>query len=113
MTGAAPRPVRFADLGLRLASGLVLAAIALLDLWAGGAWAAGFLAVVLVLMLWEYHRMVTGSEALAAPSLVVPAVAGVVSLVATAIWGPPIGLPCLVVGGGRWWRWRGGPGRGG
>ena len=98
MTGAAPRPVRFADLGLRLASGLVLAAIALLDLWAGGAWAAGFLAVVLVLMLWEYHRMVTGSDALAAPGLVVPAVAGVVSLVATAIWGPPVGLPCLVVG---------------
>ena len=26
-----------------------------------------------------------------------PAVAGVASLVATAIWGPPIGLPCLVV----------------
>ena len=42
MTGAAPRPVRFADLGLRLASGLVLAAIALVDLWAGGAWAAAF-----------------------------------------------------------------------
>ena len=36
----APRPVRFADLGLRLASGLVLAAIALVELWAGGAWAA-------------------------------------------------------------------------
>ena len=97
MTGAAPRPVRFADLGLRLASGLVLAAIALLQLWAGGAWAAAFLALVLVLMLWEYHRMVTGSDAIAAPSLVVPAVAGVLSLVATAIWGPPIGLPCLVV----------------
>ena len=111
--GAAPRPVRFADLGLRLASGLVLAAIALLDLWAGGAWAAGFLALVLVLMLWEYHRMVTGSEALAAPSLVVPAVAGVVSLVATAIWGPPIGLPCLVVGGDPGGAGRAAAGRGG
>jgi phosphatidate cytidylyltransferase len=100
MTGAAPRPVRFADLGLRLASGLALAAIALVQLWAGGAWAAGFLALVLVLMLWEYHRMVTGSEALAAPGLVVPAVAGVVALVATAVWGPPVGLACLAAGAG-------------
>ncbi len=100
MSGAAPRTVRFADLGLRLASGLVLAAIALVQLWAGGAWAAGFLALALVLMLWEYHRMVTGSEAIAAPSLIVPAAAGVVSLVATAVWGPPIGLPCLVVAAG-------------
>ncbi len=71
MTDATPRPVRFADLGLRLASGLVLAAIALADLWAGGAWAAAFLIVVLALMLWEYHRMVTGSEAPTAPALVV------------------------------------------
>jgi phosphatidate cytidylyltransferase len=100
MTTAAPRPVRFADLGLRLASGVVLAAIALLDLWAGGAWAAGFLAVVLVLMLWEYHRMVTGSEALLAPGLAVPAAAGVVALAATAIWGTPVGLACLAVGAG-------------
>jgi phosphatidate cytidylyltransferase len=98
MTEAGPRPVRFADLGLRLASGLVLAAIALVQLWAGGAWAAAFLSLVLVLMLWEYHRMVTGSEAIATPGLVVPAVAGVLALIATAIWGPPIGLPCLVVG---------------
>jgi phosphatidate cytidylyltransferase len=100
MTGAAPRPVRFADLGLRLASGLVLAAIALLQLWAGGGWAAGFLALVLVLMLWEYHRMVTGSGEIAVASLLVPCVAGVLSLVATAVWGPPVGLPCLVVAAG-------------
>ena len=37
---APPRPVRFADLGLRVASGLVLAVVAFLDIWAGGAWAA-------------------------------------------------------------------------
>ena len=92
MKEARPRPVRFADLGLRLASGLVLAAIALIDLWAGGAWAAAFLAVVLVLMLWEYHRMVTRSDAIVTPALAVAAVAGVVALAATAIWGTPTGL---------------------
>jgi phosphatidate cytidylyltransferase len=98
MTDAEARPVRFADLGRRLASGLVLAAIALLDLWAGGAWVAGFLIVVLALMLWEYHRMVTGSALLSAPALLVPVAAGAAALVATAIGGPPRGLPVLGVG---------------
>ena len=98
MTDAKPRPVRFADLGLRLASGLALAAIALLDLWAGGAWAAGFLAIVLVLMLWEYHRMVTGSDAVLAPALVAPAVCGVAALAATAGRGTPTGLGVLAAG---------------
>jgi phosphatidate cytidylyltransferase len=112
MTDAQPRPVRFADLGLRLASGLVLAVIALLQLWAGGVWAAGFLIVVLALMLWEYHRMVTGSDAVLAPALVVAVVAGTAALVATAAWGPPKGLPVLAVGAllvvavsGRWRGW--------
>ena len=98
MTGAPPRTVRFADLGLRLASGLVLAAVALLNVWAGGAWAAGFVAIVLVLMLWEYHRMVTGSEQLTAPGLLAAALAGVAAIVATAVWGTPTGLATLAVG---------------
>jgi phosphatidate cytidylyltransferase len=90
--------VRFADLGLRLASGLALAAIALLNLWAGGGWAAGLLALALVLMLWEYHRMVTGADGRRSPSLIVPSVAGVAALVATAVWGAPAGLAVLVPG---------------
>lgn len=98
MNDAPPRPVRFADLGKRLASGIALAIIALLQLWAGGAWAAGFLIVVLALMLWEYHRMVTGDGAAVAPGLVVAVVAGSAALVATAAWGPPKGLPVLAVG---------------
>jgi phosphatidate cytidylyltransferase len=98
MTAAPPRTVRFADLGLRLASGLALAAVALADLWAGGAWAASFVSVVLVLMLWEYHRMVTGSDGLTAPGLLVAGVAGVAAIVATEIWGTPTGLATLAVG---------------
>jgi phosphatidate cytidylyltransferase len=98
MSEVPPRPVRFADLGLRVASGLVLAVLALLNLWAGGAWAAAFVALALVLMLWEYHRMVTGSERVAEPSLIVACLAGVAAIVATAAWGTPTGLLTLAVG---------------
>jgi phosphatidate cytidylyltransferase len=98
MTSAAPRRVRFADLGSRAASGLALAAVAFLDIWAGGAWAVGFIALLLVLMLWELHRMVTGDGRPAAPGLVAAGVAGVVALVATAIWGAPTGIGVLAVG---------------
>lgn len=94
----APRPVRFADLGLRLASGVALAIIALLNLWAGGAWAAGFLAIGLVLMIWEYHRMVTGSDDLNTPSLIITVAAALVALLATAIWGAPTGVVLLLLG---------------
>jgi phosphatidate cytidylyltransferase len=98
MTDAPPRPVRFADLGRRLASGIVLAIIAILNVWAGGAWAAVFLSLVLALMLWEYHRMLTGSDAIVTPALVVPAIAGIVALAATAARGTPTGLACLAIG---------------
>ena len=43
MTASGPRPVRFADLGLRLASGLVLAAIALRQRLGGRRLGDGFL----------------------------------------------------------------------
>jgi phosphatidate cytidylyltransferase len=98
MSDAPPRPVRFADLGLRVASGLVLAVLALLNLWAGGAWATAFIGLALVLMLWEYHRMVTGSQGLSGVSLVVPCLAGVVAVIATSRWGTPTGLLTLAAG---------------
>jgi phosphatidate cytidylyltransferase len=98
MTDVPPRPVRFADLGLRLASGIALALFALLNLWAGGAWAAGFLALGLVLMVWEFHRMVTGWNDLKTLSLLVPCTAAVIALVATALWGAPVGVGMLLAG---------------
>jgi phosphatidate cytidylyltransferase len=98
VTSAPPRPVRFADLGLRLASGAVLAAIAFAGIWAGGAWAAAFIALVLVLMLWEYHRMVTGDGRPAAPGFLVAAVAGVLAMAATAAWGATSGIAVLAAG---------------
>jgi phosphatidate cytidylyltransferase len=99
MSQAAPRPVRFADLGRRLGSGLVLAAIALANLWAGGVWAAALVALVLGLMLWEYHRMVTGDGRPAAPALVVLAVAGTAAVAAASLAGPPAAFACLALGG--------------
>lgn len=98
MRDAPPRPVRFADLGLRVASGLVLAVLALLNLWAGGAWAVAFISLALVLMFWEYHRMVTGSQVLSHPSLIVPAAAGVAALVVTHYVSTPTGLLTLAAG---------------
>lgn len=98
MSEVPSRPVRFADLGLRVASGLVLAALAFLNLWAGGGWAVAFISLAFVLMFWEYHRMVTGSQALSAASLVVPCVAGVLALVATGRWGTPTGLATVAAG---------------
>jgi phosphatidate cytidylyltransferase len=98
MSAAPPRPVRFADLGLRVASGLALAALALLNLWAGGGWAAGFVCAMLVLMLWEFHRMVTGSDSRTAPGLLAAAASGAAAILATAGWGTPTGLAVLAVG---------------
>lgn len=59
MRDAPPKPVRFGDLGLRLVSGLALAAIAFIDLWMGGLWSAVLLATLLIIMLWELDRMVS------------------------------------------------------
>ena len=95
MTAAGPRSARFADLGLRVVSGLVLAVLAFANVWAGGAWAAAFLSLALVLMLWEYHRMVTGDGRAFAPALVAAAVAGTAALVATAGWSAGHGLVWL------------------
>jgi phosphatidate cytidylyltransferase len=99
MTAAGPRPIRFADLGSRIVSGLVLAAIAFLNVWAGGVWAAAFVIVALVLMLWEYHRMVTGSGSRTTASFLVPAAAAVLAIAVTAGWGAGPGLAALAAGG--------------
>ena len=98
MTSAPPRPVRFADLGLRVASGLALAVIAFVDIWAGGAWAAAFIALLLVLMLWEFHRMVTGDGRVAAPGFLAAAIPGLLAIVVTAIWGTGAGIGTLAAG---------------
>ena len=112
MTAGGPRSTRFGDLGLRVVSGLILAAIAFANVWAGGAWATAFLSLMLVLMLWEYHRMVTGDARPLAPALIVAAVAGIVALIATSGWSAGHGMVwlaagtfCVALAGRRWSAW--------
>jgi phosphatidate cytidylyltransferase len=71
MIEARSRPGRFGDLGLRAVSGLVLGGICLLCAIVGG-FAATLLALLLLwILLWEYHRIVTGSKRLASAALIV------------------------------------------
>jgi phosphatidate cytidylyltransferase len=54
---AAPRPSTWADLSIRLGSGLVLAAAGLALIWLGGWWFAGLAVAVTGLMTWELAAM--------------------------------------------------------
>jgi phosphatidate cytidylyltransferase len=104
MNTGAPGARRFADLGPRIASALVLAAIALLDLWLGGGWLVALAAIAAALMLWELHRMVTrasGASGLASPlvGLAVLGAAGAGTVIATAVWGLGAGIAVMLLGG--------------
>jgi phosphatidate cytidylyltransferase len=113
MTHARAREGRFGDLGLRVVSAVVLAAVVMVDLWLGGVWVAALAALAAVLMLWELHRMATGDGRALAPTVVVMALASVVAIFATGAAGPAWGGLALVAGAAavaasagareRWW----------
>jgi phosphatidate cytidylyltransferase len=98
MTDAPPKRIRFGDLGVRLASGVILAALVLVDLWLGGLWVVVLAAVATVLMFWEYHRLVTSSESLTEPRLLVMGAAGVAAIALTAASGLAAGAMALALG---------------
>lgn len=98
MTDAAPKPVKFADLGLRLLSGLALAGIALGDIWLGGWWLGGLAAVAAALMLWELHRIVTGDPRRGAPALLAMGLAGAGAVLVAAVWGLPAAASVVFAG---------------
>lgn len=100
MKPAPPKPIRFADLGPRLLSSLGLAAIAFIDVWLGGTWVVILVALALVLMLWEWHRMVTGDARVRAPGFVVLGIAGAAGVTATAVLGLWAGALCVGLGAG-------------
>lgn len=56
----APEPQKggFGDLGVRVASGLALAAMAMTFFYLGGSWTSGMLAVAAALMMWEFRGLV-------------------------------------------------------
>ena len=99
MSDPAPRSIRFADLGPRVASGAAIAAVALGLTAAGLAPAALLAGVALVLMLWEFHAMVTADRRRVAPALAALAIAGAAAVAATATAGAAPGIACLAVGG--------------
>ena len=75
MTGTGPKPGRFGDLGIRAVSGVVLGALCLFCVMIGGIPAMLLAAVLLVLLFWEYHRIITGNPRFATLPLLVAAFA--------------------------------------
>jgi phosphatidate cytidylyltransferase len=93
-----PRQGRFGDLGLRILSAAVLAALVMIDLWLGGFWVAALAALAAVLMLWELHRMATGNGRALAPALVLMAAAATAAVFVTGAAGPAWGALVLAAG---------------
>ncbi len=98
MTGAPSKPVRFGDLGLRLLSGLVMAALALLDIWLGGYWLGVLAALAAGIMIWELHAMVTGDRRIAVPALLAVGLAGAGAVLVTMIWGIDAAAAAVLAG---------------
>ena len=98
MTDTKPKPVRFGDLGVRLASGLAILVVALAGVWLGGLWALVLGVCLLLLLLWELHRMVTGDPRLAAPAMLVLGCSAVAAAIATYAGRSELGL-LLLLGG--------------
>ncbi len=93
-----PRAVRFGDLGVRLASGLALVAVAALDLWLGGIWVALMAALVLAAIMWELRRMVIGTGTLVSAGMATLLIAAAGAALLTHLIGPAAGLACLLAG---------------
>ena len=94
---ASPRGGSGLNWGVRLASGLLMAALALAAMVGGGAWFAAFIAVVTVAGLREWHRMVAGAGY--AVYLAIGAVALVAALTASVtVPSLPTGAPYLILG---------------
>lgn len=71
MTERPAKPVRFGDLGSRLSSAVAMASVSFFCIWMGQIWSAVLVAFLIVMMQWEYRRIVTGDGTLAAPALLV------------------------------------------
>jgi phosphatidate cytidylyltransferase len=87
---------KWADLGPRLVSGFILAAVGLAAIWAGGAWFACLAVVAATVMTWELARMHTPSDHVG--PLALAAAAFFVLLLALQIAPPAALLPLTVPG---------------
>jgi phosphatidate cytidylyltransferase len=76
----APVSGRFADLGPRVLSAVLLAGVGGGAVWLGGAWFTGFVALAVTLMLWEMLRMLAPGMAGAAIIMLAVAAGAMVAL---------------------------------
>lgn len=97
MTRGQSKPGRFGDLGIRAVSGLILGGISLACAVLGGLFATLFAAALLWLLLWEFHRIVTGSARLRDPVLVILQVGGVLGIIFAGIGEIPVGFIVFTV----------------
>lgn len=90
MTPAAPSNLR-----ARLISGAVMAAIALADIWLGGWWFAGMVALIGVVVAWEWGRIVRdgGIDAI----FLFQAIGVLGAVVLTAFGAAGLGAICIIV----------------
>lgn len=102
---AAGRSARWADLGPRLISGLVMAGGGLVLIWAGGWWFAGLAIAAAGLMVWELAAMLAAPPGRAMPARGLGLLAGaglLAALVLAQVW------PGQGGGVGYWgWGWGG------
>ena len=84
-TGASPAPSGggLADLGLRAASAIVMVALALGSLWAGGAWFTLFWALAGFAVYWEWQHLAGGRNMAARIVIGAFALAGSAALAST------------------------------
>ena len=88
-------------------SGLVLGAVSLAVLWMGGLWLSVLVSVALVLMLWEYGRMISESGDTASYPVFAIAATGAAAVFATQYIGLLAGIACLGLGAAvAWWLMR-------
>ncbi|MEX0970922.1 MAG: phosphatidate cytidylyltransferase [Paracoccaceae bacterium] len=106
----APKPGGFADLRLRIVSGVVLAVAALAFFYLGGIWTSGMLAVGGALMMWEYRGLITGKYGVTDIRLLVMAAgaigAALVGQIFGLVWAMiPLGLAVVAIVAARKTSW--------
>jgi len=92
-----PGDGRFADLGPRVLSGVVMAAVGIAAVWAGGLWFALLVALAVGAMVWELGRMLLGVVAPGQVRLIAGAAALGLVVAAASLWTPPLLAVAILV----------------
>lgn len=95
-----PRIRLFPDLGVRVASAVVLIALALVNFRQGGIWVTAMVAAGTAVMIFEYRRVVRPRFWGGDPALWAMLAAAAGCVVATGLHGPPGGAIALLLGVG-------------